>query len=61
MGAPAPNALPRHFAYITKTGLYKNCGEAFKALAKLAPKKTLFGRYYDDTETVCVHACMCHI
>lgn len=55
----APNVFPRHFAYIVKTGPYKNCGEVFKTLAKLAPKKTLFGIYYDDPDMVrvCTYWC----
>ena len=48
----APHVQPRHFAYVVKTGPYKNCVGAFSSLAKLAPKKILFGIYYDDPDTV---------
>jgi len=48
----APHVQPRHFAYVVKTGPYKNCAGTFSSLAKLAPKKILFGVYYDDPDVV---------
>ena len=50
-----PHVQPRHFAYVVKTGPYKSCAEAFSSLAMLAPKKILFGIYYDDPDTVCIY------
>lgn len=47
-----PPVLPRHVAYVLKTGAYKNAGPAFRKLSSLAPKTNLFGIYYDDTYTV---------
>ncbi|XP_065900807.1 testis-expressed protein 264-like [Dysidea avara] len=47
-----PHVQPRHFAYVVKTGPYKSCAEAFSSLAMLAPKKILFGIYYDDPDTI---------
>ena len=45
---------PRHVAYVAKTGPYKNVGSAFRKLGSLAPKTTLFGIYYDDTDKVTI-------
>ena len=43
-----PASLPKRFAYTVHVGPYSKIFSEFRKLAKVAPKKRLFGVYYDD-------------